>query len=393
VLTSCKFHSGRSSNLKFFQAVWNAAKRCRGVVSLRRHTPTVDVVAEGGLKWIKVSTINEKRLLFEMAKLGWEWSGDSDSDDDDDDDDEARAGGDDQPDISILKMAEKLARLARETRVKYRHPQVHLELLRLEAGKYREIDALLERIRAMGVTVHCSNDLPPPPPLHAVLHDMFFDEFSGFSQVLNLDCTVLLALVSDISNAAVSEEPWFSKYIRRQLELETKTALFPCVLWPAMANRDLVCTHEAAARMQEIVDTIGTPTEKLRTPLLFTATGTAAGDPTPSDLRAQFQSLSHHTVPTSWRLPIQIVRAVPVTDTRLPAAARAAAARLSDINRSVFLYGWATGRTTLTSNRMAATQLQAAVERERRSDDEVGPDLCVLRTSRSLIAKEKGRQE
>ena len=205
-----------------------------------------------------------------MAKVGWEWSGPADSDDDEDDGDEnIRIADDEDSDISILKMAQTLSRSAASTRVKYRHPKIHLVLPRITSGKIRDVDVLLDQIRSLGVQVYCGNELADPPVLETVLDNMVFDEFNGFSDVLNIDCTLLLALVSDISHSQVDEAPWFNKAIRRQLEIEEKEYLLPSTLWPAMAEHELVCTHEAAKRMMEIVDNIGTENEKNRTSVLL----------------------------------------------------------------------------------------------------------------------------
>src|ERR1700722_19997944 len=57
-------HAISSSNYPFLRAVWDSAKQSSSVVGLKRHGSLVDVVADGGLLWIKVSTIGEKRLLM-----------------------------------------------------------------------------------------------------------------------------------------------------------------------------------------------------------------------------------------------------------------------------------------------------------------------------------------
>ena len=106
---SLEMHALRSSNLPFYEAVWKVAKSCRNITAIgkkmyfdeststtqrnalesnrvseasgpinpRQKGVIVDVVADGGLEWIKVSTVNEKRLLFEMAKEGWGKSGEA----------------------------------------------------------------------------------------------------------------------------------------------------------------------------------------------------------------------------------------------------------------------------------------------------------------------------
>jgi hypothetical protein len=38
---------------------------------LKAASTVVDVVADGGLSWIKVSLVTNTRLLFDLAKQGW----------------------------------------------------------------------------------------------------------------------------------------------------------------------------------------------------------------------------------------------------------------------------------------------------------------------------------
>jgi hypothetical protein len=135
-------HTLKSSNLPFLEAVWEAAKRSSDVVSLKRRGQVTDVIAEGGLLWIKVFNITEKRLLFEMVEEGWEWGSQSEKDEEADiteaitDDLDANINHDNlkvpgqsglepgEPNLTLLRVADTLAKLAKQTRVKYRHPQV-----------------------------------------------------------------------------------------------------------------------------------------------------------------------------------------------------------------------------------------------------------------------------
>ena len=74
----------------------------------------VDIVADNGLEWIKVSTMGEKRLLFELAKEGWAGRHDSDDDDgpysDTEGSGEAGSGSSsgERPVLGIVRLAESL---------------------------------------------------------------------------------------------------------------------------------------------------------------------------------------------------------------------------------------------------------------------------------------------
>ncbi|EER38864.1 conserved hypothetical protein [Histoplasma capsulatum H143] len=218
------------------------------------------------------------------------------------------------------------------------------------------------------------------------------------TSTLNVDCTLLLALVSDLSHFHnLDPSSGHHPAIIRQIELETKQPLVTSELWPAMSDRQLVCTEEAAKRMYEIVETIGTASEKRRTKLMM------AGDDSDrnfdrEDLISQFQDTSDHKVPLNWNIPIGVVNAQAEIERGwangvLPPAGRKVASQLSDINTSVFLYGWAAGLMTISSNRTVAKQIEVLVEENRDEDDELsGPLVWICDTARSLVGKDSNRK-
>ena len=302
-------HALRSSNLPFLEAVWAAAKRSKNVVGLKRHGQLVDVVADGGATWIKVSTISESRLLFEMAKQGWEYEAMSEGSDD-----EGWTPPDDEaPVLPLIKTAHSLIKASKKVRHKYRHPMLHLLFTRFSEGKVKEIDDVINEIRSLGISVKCANSLEEDKPLDdATLSQMVVDDFEAFSPIINVDCTVLLAIVSDISHQDVIEAPWFNGAIRRQIEIESAEHLLPLILWPAMGDRKLVCIHAASQRMREIVDTIGTETEKARTRLLM---GDDMNDQ--ATLIEGFSKLSKHSIPVGWQLPVRVISFYPENALRM----------------------------------------------------------------------------
>jgi len=167
--------------------------------------------------------------------------------------------------------------------------------------------------------------------------------------------------------------------------------------------------------MREIVDTIGTSSEKARTAILLGDEGdgghdkqdgalnkaqmTIAFDSVPrghkpdsldaeqsrihgADFAAErFESATHrsksqaelvkemqewsaHPVPENWQLPIRVVdQNEDGCQSSLPSAAQQVAERMTPINRSVFLHGWAAGRTTITSNRTVAKAIEADLDK------------------------------
>ncbi|KAL2357415.1 hypothetical protein BJ546DRAFT_309262 [Cryomyces antarcticus] len=403
-------HALVSSNLPHYEALWNTAKRAHGLVGFHKrvywgsentrpnrlapgrkhpspknkdHSVQVDIVARDGLEWIKVSTITSKRLLFDIAGQGWER--DLDSEEGESDTDAPNDGAqslDDKGGVPLLRTAECLARASRTVRVRYKYPEVRLVLPRIQPGTTEEIDALLDDIRATGAIVECGSECHDAPALEDVLCHLITDESTDASEVLNIDCTVLIALTSDISHMKVPDKPR-SNMVKDQVKAEKKEKLMPSILYPVMAGRSLVCTKEAAKRMRELVDQIGTESEKARAAVLM-----GDCDDRGEKLTAEFQKLSIHPVPPGLQLPIEIVDK-DVEGASLPKVAAAVAAQLNDINRSVFLYGWASGRSTLSSNRVAARTIERVIDDYGTDEDQTGPHIWLLPTARSLFTREK----
>ena len=456
-------HALRSSNLPFYEALWMIAKRsCTGLVAFgkrfywdggscggdgglvlapddagadmsvdtdvgeqegekgkgkgkgkgkkvpakdTRKSVLVDIVADDGEEWVKVSTISENRLSFEMAEKGWE----KDSDDEGEEgggsrtvlrNDEDGNGDDDDDEVGLIKLAIDMRKVASATRVAYKHPKVRFVIPRIEEGKNSDIDDLLSVIRGYGITVESGGkymDSQTPEADEVTLSHLLPTQFKRLTPSLNVDCTLLLAMVSDLSHyKAILPSPEHHTAINRQIEIEREHPLLLVEIWPATKDRELLCTDEAAKRMREIVDTIGTDTEKERTKILM-------GDSPLNGLETgtliqKFQELSDYQVPTQWKIPINVMEARPVIDLerkqgQLPIINNVAEV-LSDINYSVFLYGWVSGIMTISSNRTVVKQIEATVEKHRNGDDDLeGPLVWVCETPRSLIGKEKDRRE
>lgn len=290
-----------SSNLLYYEALWSAAKRSRGLQSFRkyffwhRHTAPagkhttkglslskgsqaknknaalVDIVAEEGSEWIRVSTVSEKRILFDLAKLGW--VNDFDSDEDEDTLDARSIGVDDEDDdedqVDVVRNARQLARAARANPIRGRPPKVRFVLTRVVAGQSAPIDSVINKIRATGAIVQCGDEIPPAPAIDDVLPHLLIDRSRALSNTLNIDCTILLALISDISHKPCPILDWYPGEVRAQIEEEAEDHLLPTHLYPAIKAHPMVCTREAADQMNLIVQTLATDTERLRADLLL----------------------------------------------------------------------------------------------------------------------------
>ncbi|KAH0361006.1 hypothetical protein KCU65_g9029, partial [Aureobasidium melanogenum] len=403
--TTTTQHTVNSSNLPFLETVWGVVKNNRGLQAMQKryywqekgqkrgqkkqNSALVDVVAGDGLEWFKVSLLTNNRLLFDKAKLGWEDASSSEEEDDEDADgqqDAKEKEKDDEDDVPLIKMTKDLVRAAKEVKIRTRSPKITLVLPKLREGEVVEIDRILDQLRALGVQLLTSSSAYQPVPFPSVMPHLLTDPFASFTSTLNIDCTILLALVSDFSHCSVSAEPWFHRALKRQVEIEDEENLLPNLLYPALANRNLVCTDEAARRMREIVDTIGTSGEKERTKLFMGDTALS-----PSDLRSQLNLLSRFEVPESLKLPIT-TQTPEETPTTLPQSATAVKQQLTSINQSVFLHGWAGGITTVTSNRTVVKQIENILAKEAREEKE-WPAIWLCPTARSLVGKEKGRRD
>jgi hypothetical protein len=249
----------------------------------------------------------------------------------------------------------------------------------------------------MGITVQTAADIPrsSPPLTPELLKQMAFDEAALVTPTLNLDCTVLLALASDMSHAREIDPAWEPRLPAKQVRSERQEVLVTSVLWPVMRGRELVCTREAAKRMREITEEIGMVGEKARMEILLGDGANLAvqGEDEGVMRREAFQKWTEYDVPGDWRLPVRICESVGADDGRLPHIARKVAMELSELNRSVCLFGWAEGFTTITGNRMVVRTIEKIVVKEREREEVMGPDLFVSWNSRSLVAKEKERRD
>ncbi|KAL4795990.1 hypothetical protein BDV19DRAFT_378468 [Aspergillus venezuelensis] len=422
-------HALKSSNLPFYEAVWSIAKQsCTGLVAFgkrfyfdvhgdkgkdvnkgkgKRKSVFVDIVADDGEEWVKVSTISETRLLFEMAKKGWEGGSESEDEEGEErtvlrnyDGDGEDSDEEDDDEIELLKLAADMKKAASLVRVNYKTPRLRFVIPKIEEGASPEIDDLIRAIRGHGVVVTCgegaiASQAGSADTAEDEVRNLLPNRFKRFTPTLNVDCTILLAIISDLSHyKSIEQSPKHHKAINRQIEIERERPLLPTELWPAMEVQELICPSEAAKRMREIVETIGTDTERQRMTILM---GDQTVDPKSAILVEELQKLSDYQVPPQLKLPIRVVDAGPAIEAgnkqaKLPPIAEKVEEILSDINTSVFMYGWVSEIMTVTSNRTVVKQIEALVESQRDVDDLRGPLIWVCDTARSLIGKEKGRK-
>jgi len=92
-------------------------------------------------------------------------------------------------------------------------------------------------------------------------------------------------------------------------------------------------------------------------------------------------------------MPIEVVDVnLETTMAALPPVVAKVSEKLTPINQSVFLYGWANNMTTISSNRTVAKEIESVIEENRLDEETRGPDIWLSQASRSLVGKEKQRR-
>lgn len=419
------------SNVPAIASTWDVVKRCRGLESLTlrfsRHSASgacpvcplatkkcpaksrqapgdlaqVDAVVDGGAEWIRVAGISERRLLLHMAEGGWDWGSDGGSDD-------GAEELEEDCDVSVAVTLRQLVEAARVNRHDYRPPRVHLIFTQISEGSSFEIDRFIRLLRGLGsrgrgpaveVIVDCANSAflaAPPPPPDVALQNLLPDEFAGLTGALNFDCSLLVALVSDVTHVRAPAQPWHRGDVARQIgdELEHGSSLVR-LLYPALRGRRLVCTPAAACRFRVIVATVGSETEAARAAVILGAEDGGLPGKSPEALVAELQGLSDHPVDPDLRLPVKVVEPRDSADDisgaieacRLPAVARPVLSGMTELNREIFMYGWAEGVTSVTTNNTLTKQVVRLIEERRTSDEEAGPSIWVYRVMRALGGK------
>lgn len=349
----------------------------------------VDVV-DSGKEWVAIKALQPERLAQQMTDSGWGW-GEHESGE--------LVDEEEWEDVPLAKFVKRLVAAARKNRCEYRVPRVRLVLPNIKSGENEDLDIFLHQLVTMDPLVEVVIEdmrgpllMTPPPSLDVAIDNLLPDELEGLTETLNLDHTILIDLISDLTHAKLEPQAWQAPTTRSQIEEENRSegGLMAKVLYPVLRGRKLVCTHEAAGHFHDVLRTVGTATERERGRLIvpFDEDARAAS---PASIRSAFQALSIHALPEDVTLPVQILSepwTQPTIDSavekgRLPPEALEVA-RLSAFRPaklSIFMYGWAEGLATVTSNREVAGQVRTWV------GDGVGPLIWRVGVTRNLLAK------
>ncbi|KAL7944317.1 hypothetical protein V8C42DRAFT_86034 [Trichoderma barbatum] len=354
----------------------------------------VDVV-EGGSEWLDIRWLQADRLARQMTDCGWGWG-------------EYQLGDAVDPeeweDTPLAKQVRRLVAAAKMNRHEYRVPRLRIVFPNLMRGENEDIDVLLDQICRLDPLVDIVVDdssstfmQTPPPPLEDAIRNLMGDEFDGLTDTLNMDHTILIDLISDITHLKLEPQPWQAQTTRLQIEEERKHGgVMVRALYPILQDRTLVCTQEAAEHFHEVLRTVGTATERERGRLLVPFDDETR-DMSVEDIRRRFEELSVHPLPHNVQIPIKILDETwtmatvnkAVADERLPKVALdvAKCGAFKSSKLSIYMYGWATGNVTITSNKEVRGQIRTWVETNRRHDEERGPIIWRIDVTRNLLAK------
>ncbi|KAI5457135.1 hypothetical protein BGZ63DRAFT_428554 [Mariannaea sp. PMI_226] len=354
----------------------------------------VDVV-DGGREWLAVKASPRHRLARELTDSGWAW-GDHELGDDVD--------HEEWDEVPVAKFAKRLVAAARMNRHEYRFPRIRLVLANLNY-EGDDLDIFVDQLKRLDPLVELIIEYQngpfmstPAPAVETALDNLVGDGLDDLTSTINLDHTILIDLISDLTHSSLQPQPWQAPTTRAQIEDENSHTggMMAPTLYPLLAGRKLVCTSEAADHFHNVLATVGTETERERGRLLVPWDTQIRGMPTEA-IRKRFQELSIHKLPEDVQVPLNVVTEpwdMPainqaVSRGELPEVAldvaRCSAFKSSKL--SIFMYGWAAGVATLTSNKEVRGQMRTWVEANRRSETEVGPSIWKLDVTRNLLAK------
>ncbi|KAJ7678429.1 hypothetical protein B0H14DRAFT_972434 [Mycena olivaceomarginata] len=305
----------------------------------------VDVVADSGRRWIRVNTIKNARILVEFREIDSYFT----DSEDEDDSEHGPSLAQKEFDNSVLRMGRSLVAAANtnpiDTSAGPEPPKVTLRLTRLNPSEDDpRISQTIDCLRTMGIDVELGerapSDLPPPirapqalPPTQLVP-----------TANINLDLSVLIALVSDLTHAplpASVEEAQLrfsapqriresnlphefadtatpvraltSQIMQEMLQemgrggmfQELHTRLLPLLPPNGTSPLQFWTTAEAHERFMRIVTKIGGPGEKQRAELLF-----SGPDPDSAPGAAETRFWAGSRYPTGY-IPLLPVRVYP----------------------------------------------------------------------------------
>lgn len=360
-------------------------------------------VVDNGYEWLDVRPVSLDRLARQMTDAGWGWGEYERGDAVDEEEWES---------VLLAKQVKRLAEAARLNRCEYRIPRVRVALPNVRRGVNEDVDVFLEQLVKIDPHVEIVIEdggsaflQGETPELEEVLDRLVGDELEELTPVINLDHTILIDLISDITHSKLEPQPWQARTTQLQIieENATEGGIMAKALYPILRGRKLICTKEAAEHFHDVLRTVGTTTERQRGHLLIPnpssssplAVSAAEAEDAPR-LHERFCALSIHPPPSDFQIPISILPEetdfeTAVRDGRLPRLALdvARCGGFKSAKLSIYMHGWTEGLVTVTSNKEIRGQIRTWVEANRREGEEaaLGPRIYRFDMTRNLLAK------
>lgn len=366
--------------------------------ALKQKAKVVVDVVDGGLEWLDIRSPSLNRLARQMAEAGWSW-GDYEDPDEDVDPEEWESA-------PLAVHVRRLVEAVRLNRHDYTLPRVRIILPRIGCNDNLDVSVFLAQLTRIDPSVQVIIEdrdsafmTRPTLPLETALDKLVGDPFASLTPTINVDHTILIDLISDITHTRLEPQPWQAPTTRAQIEDEQRheDGLMASTVYPVLAGRRLLCTREAAIHFHDVLRTVGTVTECRRGRLLVPwddHTRSMAAE----EIRAEFVKLSTHPPPADVQVPITIQdthwdepSSVPtaVEEGWLPPVALdvARCGNFGSSKLSIYMQGWASGDVTVTSNKEIRGQIRTWVEANRQNEEDAGPHIYRLDVTRNLLAK------
>ncbi|KAJ3274394.1 hypothetical protein HDV01_002998 [Terramyces sp. JEL0728] len=212
----------------------------------------IDVVADNGARWIKVKSGNLKTIESDLYDHDEEEFSESEDDDE--------LGELALPTPPLIKQAQSLIMAANQNPNHFVIPKVVFKFIGVDSLP----ESLHQSLVGLGVSVEFG----------LTQRNRASAPFEYHTDILNLDITTLLAMVSDMTHRfdKVPEIAYDSKPLKLQREDEQVQPILP-ILKSILQTKTLVASKTAFMKFKNIVETIGGPVEKQRAASIFNTKG------------------------------------------------------------------------------------------------------------------------
>jgi hypothetical protein len=243
--------------------------------------------------FLKISTMDEKRLGHDLVRAQWDVLDSSDEDE------ECYGKEDDGMQyIAQIPIAVLARQLVSAASIAEATPILVLPYLSRDHDH-----GLFTYIRSIGLQFHCKSD--ELPIFDYAPNVLTPDSPNVPLRRIALDITTLLSVVADVCNMP----PHSIKYEkdtspqRDQAEWEARTPILPDTIYPFFETADeLIAPPGVVSKMNKLLKTIGSETEKQRAAILFGTTPSSS-----ESLVDQYNHFTIYPIASSVQLPIKTI--------------------------------------------------------------------------------------